>query len=66
MEVVFLRAFIQDFKRIPDATIRRKVERTVKQLHKARTLRDLKNVKKLEGHSNAFRMRIGDYRIGSS
>ncbi len=64
MEVVFLRSFIQDFKRIPEPATRRKVERTVKELQAAATLRELRNLKKLEGHTNAFRIRLGDYRIG--
>ncbi len=64
MEVVFLRAFIQDFKGIQDVAVRRKVERTVHQLQSVRSLRELKHVKKLEGHSNAYRIRLGDYRIG--
>ncbi|MGV3636239.1 MAG: type II toxin-antitoxin system RelE family toxin [Flavobacteriales bacterium] len=64
MEVVFLRSFIQDFKAIPDPAVRRKVERTVKQLQAAKTLRDLRQVKKLEGFTSAYRLRIGDHRIG--
>lgn len=64
MEVVFLRSFIQDFKRIPEKAVRRKVERIVKEMQAAGSLRDLRNVKKLEGHTNAFRIRVGDHRIG--
>ena len=64
MEVVFLQSFIQDFKRISERAVRRKVERTVKEMLAAGSPRDLRNVKKLEGHTNAFRIRVGDYRIG--
>ena len=64
MELVFLRSFIQDFKAINDASVRRKIERTVKQFEAARSLHELTNLKKLVGFRNAYRVRIGDYRIG--
>jgi len=64
MELVFLRSFMQDLKRIKDPAIRRKIERTVKQMQAARSLHDIRNVKKLEGHAQVFRVRIGDYLIG--
>ncbi len=62
--MVFLRAFVQDAKGIPDAAVRRKVLRTVEHLQAATSLRELKHLKKLEGHTNAYRIRIGDYRMG--
>ncbi len=64
MEVIFLRSFIQDFKQIHEQSMRRKVERTVKEIQAASSLRGMRNLKKLEGHANAFRIRVGDYRIG--
>lgn len=64
MEVVFLRSFIQDFKGIQEVAVRRKVERAVKQLQEARTLRDVRHLKKLEGSTSAYRIRVGDHRIG--
>lgn len=64
MELVFLRSFIQDFKAIREPSVRRKVERIVKQLGVAKSLRDVPHVKKLEGLPNAYRLRIGDHRIG--
>jgi mRNA interferase RelE/StbE len=64
MDVIFLRSFIQDFKTISDPAVRRKVERVVKQLQGATSLRELRQLKKLEGFSNAYRIRIGDHRIG--
>ena len=30
----------------------------------AETLRDIPNLKKLKGHKSAYRIRIGDFRIG--
>ncbi len=64
MEVVFLRSFIQDFKAIGEPAVRRKVERSLKQLQSAGTFHGIANLKKLEGFKNAFRIRVGDHRIG--
>jgi len=30
----------------------------------ARVIADIRNIKKLKGHSTAYRIRVGDYRIG--
>ena len=64
MELVFLRSFIQDFKATREPAVRRKVERAVKQLQQAVSLKDIPNLRKLEGYRNAYRIRIGDHRIG--
>lgn len=64
MELVFLRSFIQDFKAVRDPATRRKMERAVKQLEAADSLSEIPNLRKLEGFTNAYRVRIGDHRIG--
>jgi mRNA interferase RelE/StbE len=37
---------------------------TIEELEQAENLSDLRGLKKLVGHSSAFRIRIGDYRLG--
>ena len=64
MEVVFLRSFIQDFRLITQPAVRRKIERAVKRMQEVTSLRELKELKKLEGFPNAYRVRVGDHRIG--
>ena len=36
----------------------------IEQVQKATSLKEVKNIKKLSGFDNHYRMRLGDYRIG--
>ena len=64
MKVVFRRSFVRDLRAISDQKLRDHVERAVVQVEQAATLRDLPNVIAMQGHTAAFRIRIGTYRIG--
>ena len=64
MEVDYLRTFSNDLKRINEPALLRRIEQAVQEVKAAKSLRGIRNVKKLEGEENAFRIRIGDYRIG--
>lgn len=64
MEVAYLRTFAQDLKRINEPALLRRVEQAINEVKAARSLREVRNVKKLEGEANAFRIRVGDHRIG--
>lgn len=64
MEVEYMRTFAQDLKRINETPTLRRIERVIVEVKDAKTLRDVRNLKKLEDQANAFRIRIGDYRIG--
>ncbi len=64
MNVAFRRIFVRDLLAINDGKLRDQVERVILQVEQARSLRDLPNVIAMEGHTDAFRIRIGTYRIG--
>lgn len=64
MNLVYERTFLKDVKAIGDATIRRKIETIISSFRNAQNIGELKSVKKLKGHMNAYRIRIGDYRLG--
>ena len=64
MEVVFLRSFFNDINKISDKKLKAKIKVFIIELENAETLEELFNVKKLKGFSNAYRLRIGDYRLG--
>jgi mRNA interferase RelE/StbE len=36
----------------------------IEDIEQAQQLKDLRNIKKLKGYKNAYRLRIGDYRLG--
>ncbi len=61
-------AFTQKFKKqvvsCKDVRIRKKLLSVIEETDAAETLSAIKNVKKMKGSSNSFRIRIGDYRVG--
>jgi len=64
MEVVYLRSFLNDIKKVKDKNVKSKVKAALENIENAETLENLPNVKKLKGYSTAFRVRIGDFRMG--
>ncbi len=64
MEVVFLRSFLDDIKKISDKKLKAKIKVFIIELEHAETLEEISNVIKIKGFSTAYRLRIGDYRLG--
>jgi mRNA interferase RelE/StbE len=64
MEVLFAKQFLKDVHTLRDAKLASKVEDIVLKVKSAHNLSEIKNVKKLAGFKTAYRVRIGDYRIG--
>ena len=64
MTVEFLKSFSNDLDKISSATVKRQLKQTIILLENATTLQAIPNTRKLKGHRNAYRIRIGDYRLG--
>lgn len=64
MEVIFLRSFLNDIKKLNDKKLKEKIKEFILNLEKSETIEDVHNVKKLKGYSTAYRWRTGDYRLG--
>ncbi|GMN06320.1 hypothetical protein MTsPCn5_17090 [Croceitalea sp. MTPC5] len=64
MKIVYLKTFLKDIKKIKDPKLALKVEQLILEIKSVDSLEDLKNVKKMKGYSIAYRIRIGDYRMG--
>lgn len=64
MEVVFLRSFLNDIKKLNDKKLKEKIKEFILNLEKSETIDEVHNVKKLKGYSTAYRWRTGDYRLG--
>jgi len=64
LELAFKESFLKDVKRIKETAVKKKIAAVISESQKVSSLLDLKNVKKLEGSSDYYRIRIGDYRIG--
>ena len=64
MEVIFLEKFEKDLDKIYDTKLNQKVIDFIEELEEANKLFEIRNVKKLKVYKNAYRVSIGDYRIG--
>lgn len=64
MKVEFLSKFNKDLDRIKMTFVRKSILKTIVQVEAAKNLNDISNCKKLSGFKSAYRIRIGDYRIG--
>lgn len=64
MKVEFLRSFERDLRGLNEPAMKRRLLKLIDELEQAETLDSLAHVKKLVGHKHAYRIRLGNYRIG--
>lgn len=64
MKTEFLKQFYKDLNKITLQSTLNDILSSVKNVETATSLSDIKNFKKLKGYKNAYRIKIGDYRIG--
>ncbi|MFZ9848589.1 MAG: type II toxin-antitoxin system RelE family toxin [Flavobacteriales bacterium] len=64
MIVVIDKSLEKDVSKINDKKIKAKLAIVIEQLQEAEKLSEIVNLKKLQGASNFYRIRIGDYRLG--
>ncbi len=64
MIVRFDKSFLKSLHKINDNIALKRIEQTILKAEKVNSLNQLRGVKKLNGFSNLFRIKIGDYRIG--
>ena len=64
MKIEFLSIFSRDLDSINQKTIKSSLIKLIGQIEKSEKLNDIPKIKKLVGHKSAYRIRIGDYRIG--
>lgn len=64
MKVEFLSKFNKDLTKIDDDRVKTSVLKIIEHLELANNLSEIQNLKKLKGHKSAFRIKLGDYRIG--
>ena len=64
MTVEYLKQFSKDLLKVKDESLKGDLFSIIIVLKNAETLNELSNVKKLKGYQNAYRIRIGKYRLG--
>jgi len=64
MEIKIDKSFQKDTRRIKDKHVLQRITNTIANVQRAKTLEDIKNLKKIQGAQSMYRIRIGDYRLG--
>jgi mRNA-degrading endonuclease RelE of RelBE toxin-antitoxin system len=64
MEVIYLESLKKDLKKIRDKKLLISLSKVLINLEENDNLFKVSSVKKLSAHPEAFRIRIGDYRLG--
>ncbi len=64
MIVKYKKSFLKDIKLIRDVKTKKQISNLIAEFKKAESITEIKNVKKLKGSSNYYRIRIGSYRLG--
>lgn len=64
MKIVFLKSFLNDIKRVKDKKLKSKIKELILEIEYAESMEALTNVKKMKGYPSAYRVRVGNYRMG--
>jgi mRNA interferase RelE/StbE len=64
MEIAFTKTFSKQVDSLRDESLKLRLAQIVQNVILANTLQDIVNLKKIKGHQTAYRIRIGDYRVG--
>ena len=64
MQVEFLSSFNKDLSKLSSAPEREALKRLILKLETFNLMTEIPHLKKLKGHPNAWRIRLGNYRIG--
>jgi mRNA interferase RelE/StbE len=67
MKAEYLPTFIKDLKALKSTPVYTTIKNLAfRDILACQNLNDISNIKKLKGEDNAYRVRVGDYRIGFS
>ena len=64
MLVTAKKSFNKDMEKIKDKKLALRIKNIIDSLKNSDTIELMPNIKKLKGSINAYRIRIGDYRLG--
>ena len=64
MKTEFNRHFLKDIGKLPTAELKNEVVDIILAVEAAASFAEIRNVKKLKGFKTAYRIRVGDFRVG--
>jgi len=60
MQIEITRKFGKQIEKCQDYSVRARLSKAIDNILKAERLAEIKNIKKLKGHNNFYRLKIGD------
>ncbi len=64
MKTSFTASFAKDLQRVKERTTRQRVAALITAMEQAPSTEEMVNLKRLKGANRAYRIRLGDYRVG--
>ena len=64
MKIEFLSKFSKDIDHISQKSVKANLSKLIELFELEENLNNIPQLKKLRGHKSAYRVRIGDYRVG--
>ena len=64
MKVEFLKRFSKDIDDLTVKSVKSALKKVIESIENADALTEIPNTKKLQGHRTAYRIRVGDFRLG--
>lgn len=64
MKVAFKKSFLKELQKLRNKGLKNSIAESIIQVESAHSITQIRNIKKLTGFDNYYRIRIGDYRIG--
>lgn len=64
MRVEFLAKFNSDLNQIHLKSVKKSIVQVIERVKNATTISDIPQIKKLKGFRSAYRIRVGEYRVG--
>ncbi len=64
MEVIYLKSFEKDLKKIKDKKIKKDLKQLIFKIKNAKKIEELSQVKKIQGYSISYRIKLKNYRLG--
>ena len=64
MQVEFLQKFSKDIDKLNQKSVKTSLSKLILLIESSNDISGIPNLKKLAGHKSAYRIRIGDYRVG--
>jgi len=64
MKVLYEKSFLKDLEKIQNRDLKKRVRSTIDRVKTMADKSGLKKTEKLKGHESAYKIRVGNYRIG--